>query len=323
MEKSSGPRLSISLYCFSREIHGGEFSIPDAIRRVADLGAEGVEIVNTQHIEGFPKPTKEFIKMFRDEIAKYNLRLSSYGTYTDTGIRTNGTLTFDEMKDRLMFDLDLAEAMGFPLVRLGPNTPVDVFLNVLPVAEKKRIKVSIEIHPPLSVDHPWFSMLFDAVKTASSEYLGFCPDFSCWATKIPDIMIEYAVQLGLPEEPVRQIATAFNVGVSLQGIKDQAHAMGAPKEGDELIDLMYHIVVKGSPEHLAMIMPYVSHIHGKFWKMIDGEESAIPYKTLLKVVKDSGYKGYITSEFEGYVLAGISGVEQAREHQKMLRRYLE
>lgn len=321
MGNQIGPKLSISLYCFSSEIHSGAFSIADGIKKVADLGAEAVEIVNTQHIEGFPNPSKDFIKSFRNAIAENNLKLSSYGGYTDTGIRTNGTLTMDEMKGQLMLDLKLAEAMGFPLIRIGPNTPPQVLLQVLPIAEKTKIKIGIEIHAPASKEHPMFIKLLEAVKQSSSEYLGFCPDFSCWATCIPEVIVEYFIEKGFPEDPIRQITNSFNAGVALQDVKDQAHALGAPKEADDLIDFAYHIVVKGAPEDLAEIMPYVNHVHAKFWRMENGLEPAIPYDKLMKVIKDSGYEGYITSEFEGFA-AGIPSIDQTREHQNMLRRYL-
>ena len=321
MKNNNGPKLSISLYCFSSEIHSGQLSLDDSIRQVAELKAEALEIVNTQHIEGFPYPSKDFISHFLDTADKYSLRLSSYGTYTDTGIRTNGTLTIDEMKDQLVRDLKLADDMGFPLIRVGPNTPLQILNDVLPAAEKLKIKLGIEIHAPLSADHPMFVALLDNVRLASSEYLGFVPDFSCWTTRIPECLLEYFIQKGFPEEALRQIASAFNAGVELQAVKDQAHAMGAPIEFDDLIDMAYHVVVKNPPESLAAIMPYVNHIHGKFWRMENGIEPAIPYDKLVKVILDSGYKDYISSEFEGYVLP-VSGIDQTREHQNMLRRLL-
>ena len=321
MKNLNGPKLSISLYCFSSEIHSGKLTIEDSIHQVAELKAEALEIVNTQHIDGFPNPSDEFIRHFRDTADKNGLRLSSYGTYTDTGIRTNGTLSHFEMKDQLSRDLKLADAMGFPLIRVGPNTPIQVLNEILPAAEKMRIKLGIEIHAPLSADHPMFIALLENVRLVSSEYLGFVPDFSCWATKIPECLVEYFVSKGFPEDSLRQITNAFNAGVELQAVKDQAHAMGAPAEFDDSIDMAYHIVVKNPPESLAEIMPYVNHIHGKFWRMENGIEPAIPYDKLIRVICDSGYQGYISSEFEGYVMP-ISGIEQTREHQNMLRRQL-
>ena len=318
MKNTDGPKLSISLYCFSSEIHSGQLSLDDSIRQVAELKAEALEIVNTQHIEGFPNPSKDFIRHFRDTADKYSLKLSSYGTYTDTGIRTNGTLSLGEMKDQLHRDLQLADAMSFPLIRVGPNTPLQVLHEVLPAAEKLKIKLGVEIHAPLSVDHPMFIALLDTVRMASSEYLGFVPDFSCWTTRIPECLVEYFIQKGFPEDVLRQIANAFNAGIELQAVKDQAHAMGAPIEFDDLIDMAYHVVVKNPPESLAAIMPYVNHIHAKFWRMENGIEPAVPYDKLVKVILDSGYQGYISSEFEGYVLP-VSGIEQTREHQNMLR----
>jgi sugar phosphate isomerase/epimerase len=316
--------LSVSLYCFSKEVHAGIYSIPDCIAKVSEIGAEGVEIVNTQHIPGFPEPSLEFIRSFRDTVEKYGLKLSSYGTYTDTGIRTKGKLTLAEMANRLLLDLKLAFQMGFPLIRLGPNTPLPVLMQVLPQAEKLKTKLAIEIHAPLAVEHPVFTTMLAHVRQAASPFIGFCPDFSCWASTIPDILIDQYIRKGFPENALRMIVHSFNAGVSLQAVKEQAYEAGATKEIDDLVDLAYHIVVRGSPESLKNIMDTVLHIHAKFWQIdANGLEPAIPYQELMSIIKRSGYTGFISSEYEGYLASDENdGFEKAFAHQQMMRRFL-
>lgn len=317
-------KLSVTLYCFTKEYHSGHYSLEDCIAKAVEAGAEGIEIVNTQHIEGFPKPKDEFIEKFKSLMQKYGTKPVCYGTYTDTGIRTDGELTLKEMADQLRVDIDLAQKMGFPLIRVGPNTPFEVLEEVYEEAKQKKVKIGIEVHAPWSVSHPEFKEMLRKVKALDSNQFGFVPDFSCFAVSVPKILAKQAVDLGVPRIAVNFVAKGYNQGISLEELKEKAHKRGFPKEMDELIDLFYHVVVRGIPEELAEVMPYANHVHAKFWELNRrGEEANVPYEPLLKIIKESGFEGYISSEYEGYVTdKKFNGFEATKKHQKMLRKYL-
>ena len=55
------------------------------------------------------------------------------------------------------------------------------------------------------------------------------------------------------------------------------------------------------PENWREIMPYVRHIHGKFYHVNeDGIEPSIPYPRLMQVLLDASYSGTISAEWEGH-----------------------
>jgi hypothetical protein len=71
----------------------------------------------------------------------------------------------------------------------------------------------------------------------------------------------------------------------------------------------------------------IHNIHGKFYQMdADYVEPSIPYDTIVDVLKQGGYQGYICSEYEGNRwiedYQEPDSVEQVRRQQVMLARLI-
>ncbi len=74
-------------------------------------------------------------------------------------------------------------------------------------------------------------------------------------------------------------------------------------------------------------LKYTSHVHGKFYEMVDDKtEFSIPYDEIIPVLIEGGYHGYIDSEYEGnrwiQDAFKVDSTEQVRLHQTMLKRLL-
>ena len=79
-----------------------------------------------------------------------------------------------------------------------------------------------------------------------------------------------------------------------------------------------------NPRRLLEFMPYIFHVHGKFYEMLDDyTEYSIPYDEVVSVLNEGGYSGYISSEFEGnrhiQDAFEVDSVEQVRRQQVMLK----
>ena len=320
----SGPKISVSLYGFTKELYTGYYTMEQCMEKAAESGADGVEIVNTQHIRRYPTPTPEYLDSFRKLMEKYRLEPACYGSYTDGALTKNGFVPDDVLVDALLRDLDFAEIMGFPVIRLGYDTSPKVLERVVDAAEKKEIKLGIELHAPITVEHPIYLKFEEMFDKLQSPYLGFVPDFSGWAKHLPDTVLNSAVSFGVPKAAAKMLGTAFVVGVDVEKIKKTAHSLGVPADFDYLLDLLFHVVVKGDPESLRKIMKRAVHVHGKFWGLDKNDmETCIPYPKLLSIVKESGYQGFVTSEYEGYELTpGYDGADNVRRHVGMMRKYL-
>ena len=74
-------------------------------------------------------------------------------------------------------------------------------------------------------------------------------------------------------------------------------------------------------------MPYIFHIHAKFYEMLDdGTEYSIPYDKIVAVLIEGGYNGYLSSEYEGnrhiQDAFPVDSVEQVRRQHAMFERLL-
>jgi len=77
-------------------------------------------------------------------------------------------------------------------------------------------------------------------------------------------------------------------------------------------------------DELREILPYVNHCHGKFYYVNEEYiDPAIPYASVLSILKESGFSGYIMSEYEGHMFGDRGDVvELLRRHLTMERRML-
>jgi sugar phosphate isomerase/epimerase len=80
---------------------------------------------------------------------------------------------------------------------------------------------------------------------------------------------------------------------------------------------------KQPPQSWLELMPQVVHIHGKFFGFTaEGQEESIDYGQLLPLFRDHGYRGYISSEWEGHMYSTADGFMMIEKHQAMCRRIL-
>ena len=86
-------------------------------------------------------------------------------------------------------------------------------------------------------------------------------------------------------------------------------------------------MVYSDPKKMLPYLKYTSHIHGKFYEMVDETtEYSIPYDEIVPRLIEGGYNGYIDSEYEGnrwiQDAFPVDSKEQVRRHQVMLKKLL-
>jgi hypothetical protein len=75
--------------------------------------------------------------------------------------------------------------------------------------------------------------------------------------------------------------------------------LGLRKENIGTIERVWGSFGWSEPEELKDILPRVIHMHGKFFSMKDGVEPNVRFEEVTKVLVESGYGGWWSSEFEG------------------------
>ncbi len=296
----------------------------DCIRRCAEIGIGGYEIVAAQMIPSYPYVSDEFLGMVNRYAAEYGVRPVSYGANTDRGMRFDRDLTDDELFARTLLDIKSACKLGCRVMRAQYLLSPENLVRIAPYAEEYNIKVGIEIHNPETPSSPNMLKYLEAIESSGSSYIGFVPDFGCFADK-PNIDSYYgALQRGAHKEMLDFAVQLKYDDVPMQDAARQLTERGADAEVMSSLYNMYgFLTFSKNPdfEGLKRIMPYCFHFHGKFHAMKeDGNEFSIPYDKILPIIDRTGFDGYIVSEFEGH--ASGNAFDMTKKHIEMERRIL-
>jgi sugar phosphate isomerase/epimerase len=74
----------------------------------------------------------------------------------------------------------------------------------------------------------------------------------------------------------------------------------------------------GTPRSWLDMMPHIVHVHGKFYDFDEaGNSAAVPYPELIATLKEGGYEGYMSLEWEGHIwiddLDGFTAVKMQHD----------
>lgn len=328
-------KTSISLYSLQNEYMHGRMSLEDIFKFLHANKIEGLEILPDQMIPGAPEPSEETLAEWDRLVAKYHQKLSCTDVFLNTNLYDNRTLTLKEDVALMKKEIKLAHRMGFPVVRMISMTPPAVVKPILPLAEKYGIKLTLELHAGLSWGIPETEKYLDLMKEIDSPNLGITVDTGIFCRKIPRVMSEYWKQVsGVSQATIDWCNTFFERGedVARYGFNPTPEfEAGVKKYGKTDADKMYITYAQGYENKPLSIMDsylkYIKHFHFKLYEMTDdGEEYSINYHEIMQYLKDKGYKGYVSTEYEGnrFVLPGQPMVEkeQVAAHQAMLRHEL-
>jgi sugar phosphate isomerase/epimerase len=291
--------LGVSLYSY-----GGDFlvtmTLEDCLADIADMGATGVEILADTHIPSYPNPTAEWIDEWHSLITRYGLTPTCYSSWLDTRLRKDRTLTVEEAVPLLARDVELAHRLGFTIVRpklgvvsldLIPD-PIwrETVERVLPTAAEHGIRIAPEIHAPTALK----SKIVD-------DYLNLARETAHFGLLIDTGIFQNAEREGLHSDSV------YVFGDPDPELRERV--------GREMMKPMNE-----DPADLVDLMPYVFHVHAKFWDMTDElEDPHVPYEAVVKALVEGGYQGSLSSEYEG-ARDLYRASDMVRRQQAMLRR---
>lgn len=173
-------KLGLSLYTFGADFHAGRTTVHDAIRKAAEIGCDGVEIIAEQHIPGWPNPSLDELTAIRELVASLGMQIFCFSCYFGKNIRSDRPQTFDEMVHNARRMIALTAHLGAKIMRPAFNAePVSQLIDfvnaVLPDLEKNGVIWGVELHAP----HPP-SYYQEALEAVESPWFRLVPDFSCW-----------------------------------------------------------------------------------------------------------------------------------------------
>jgi hypothetical protein len=144
--------------------------------------------------------------------------------------------------------------------------------------------------------------------------------------RLPRVVRDRAQRNGGTPAILDYVCGAYENGVLSEYIVAEARLMGGNPVDVAFAEQSRHNVYS-QPRRMLEFMPYIFHIHAKFYEMLDdGNEYSIPYDKIVAVLIQGGYTGYLSSEYEGnrhiQDAFPVDSVEQVRRQHAMFRRLL-
>lgn len=288
-ESSGGPfQYGVSLYSFMGDF-GTVLDLETSLASIADIGATGVEILGEGHVSNYPEPSAAWIDRWFELLDTYSLEPTNYGSWIDTRLHPGRSMTAAEGAATLQRDLRLASTLGFGFVRpkigvvssdLVPD-PIwtEAVERSLDTAQELDIVICPEIHSPTPIQHPVVEDYVALIERTGTKHFGLLLDTGIFQDR----------PIPLRAGETRETRPAFLDGIGVD------------------------------PADIAGIAEHVVFIQAKFHDIDDSlEDQQIPWQPVLRALKDAGYTGYLSSEYEGEREPWRS-IEQIRRQHSLIR----
>lgn len=331
MTEVQTPLLGTTLYSFTNEWVTGRYSLTGLLELVAQKNiGPGVELVGFQSIRGFPRLDRDFIRDFRDTVERLHLVPTSLAANIDIAIRPDRYLSTDERVEYTVPQIEAAHALGFPVVRIQIGADPATLERLVPVAERLNLHLGMEIHAPEGPQTAKVMAVRELYDRIDSDVLGFIPDFSSTMHSITPGLIGTFVEAGLPVELTDDLQRIWagegGQADRLQEFLELARSRGVPDVAANSVAAAFTMNGHEDPGGWAELMPRVHHIHAKFYDIDDnGDEPSIDYAANLRPLRDAGFAGSISSEWEAHSWVLNRDLETAdliRRHHALMEREL-
>jgi sugar phosphate isomerase/epimerase len=321
-------KLGCTMFSYLPDFQSGTRTLEDCIADVGDMGGEGIEILGEAHVPDYPNPSKQWVKQWFGWMEKYHVKPGGYNTFVDSMFYSHRMLTPEEAAERLVVDFKLANRLGINVLRqqwppypadnkadeiyapyVKSKPAMDTIMKALPAAEKYDVRMGIELHSPTQLKSAFIDSIIEVIVKTKTRHLGFCPDMSAFVKRVPRLErqaeippLAQLLQRGGRKHVLDFIAKAYEEKLGPERTVAEVKKMG----GNEVeiwyggIAGIYHLS-NNDPKDLAPLVPYICHVHGKFYEITDQlREYSIPYEEILPILDKGGYTGYISSEYMGF-----------------------
>ncbi len=322
-------KLGVSLYSYQVEYLLKQMSLEECIEAVADMGADGIEIIPQSMIPNCFDLSDGFLAQWFGWMERYGTKPVAIDAFSEENKlykRLGRQATFEEAVAIQKKYIDLASKLGCRYIRVQYNN-MDLYSALAPYAAEKNIHLGKEIHAPQVIKCKMVDDIIEFVERTGLKNVGLIPDFGIWQYKAPTVVLEMHIRDGASRSLVEYAQELCDKKVPAEAIYEEIKAKGGNSQD---LSAANRICTNSydNPENLRDIIPYIKGMHGKFWDMDeDLKECCIDYENPLKILLECGYDGYINSEYEGnrhiQDLGPVRGVEQVRRHHAMIRNVID
>jgi Xylose isomerase-like TIM barrel len=328
-------KRGVSLYSFQEEYYLRQMTLEQIIAAVAKMNVPGIEVIPDQMIPGYPDISDAFVKQWHGWMEKYGRTPVCIDMFLDWNKYKGRVMTDDERVESIKKDIVNANKLGCTVIRVIHDVSPAILERCASTAEKYNVKLALEIHAPSYYDSPFEQSLMELFDRLKSPYLCFTLDLGVFCKKLPRIVSDRFLREGMKPAIVDYLVNAYNtatlphsneLGKQDATLPEKILAMGG-REQDIYWAFMGTHMIYADPRKMLPYLKYTSHIHGKFYEMVDeSTEFSIPYQEIVPLLIEGGYNGYIDSEYEGnrwiQDAIKVDSTEQVRRHQVMLKKLL-
>lgn len=282
-----GLRFGVSTYSYTGDIYT-LMTLEDVLADVADLGATGIEILGEGNVPNYPTPDAAWVDHWHALLEKYGLTATNYGSWVDTDMWRDRSLTAEEGAAQIQQDLRLAHRLGFTSVRpkfgvvswdLEPH-PIwqEAVERSLDLAAELDVVICPEIHAPTPIKHPVTQAYVDFIEKSGTQHFKLLIDTGIFNT-----------------EPVLELSEEIEV------------------EDGEIPMHLRPLAVPMSD--LVEVLPHVHFIQAKFAEIDDDlNDLHVPWAEIIPTLQDAGWSGWLSSEYEGRRDPYRAGDQVRRQH---------
>lgn len=265
-------KIGLSSYSLFRAINSGEMSILDAIQWVADNGGEHIEIVpmGPLNLENNP----ELIEQIKEKAASVGIDVSNY--LIGANFITDSREAFEEEVDRVKKHVDIANALGVKFMRhdvawrAGEDATIEQFEKDLPLLVEACQQIA---------DHAKQYGI-----TTSIENHGFY------------VQASDRVQRLVNEVNRENFKTTVDIGNFMCVDED---SVAAVKKNIKYASVVHFKDFYLRPSYQNPGDGWFQTTSGNYLRGAIVGHGDIDMREVVKVVKNSGFDGYISIEFEG------------------------
>lgn len=347
-------KLGASSYSWQQAFYLGEMSLEDCIAHLSSVGGTGFELIPEQMLPGdnFVRLEDSFKDQWFGWMDKYKMTPTCLDHFDDINLYPNRNLTIQEQVELTEHYLILAKELGFSSLRVLTTTPFEVLERVIPMGEYYGVKLGLEIHAPMSMKSEWADKWRNIIERKNTKYAGFIPDFGIFSKRPFTVITKNLIKQGANPEIVDYIVKRYieindarihaaqvkkygmemlQVSSEMKALEEEVRKMGGKELEIFLVNGRYNY---DNPQWMVEVLPLIVHVHAKFYDMIeDGKggytDPNIDTEGAVRVLRDGGYDGYLSSEYEAPFIAAMAGgmepaefldeCESVRRHQILLK----
>lgn len=328
----TGIQLGTTLYSMTSEFAGGVYTPETLIAAVSLEGiGPGVEFNIAQLLRTYPDVDDAFVTLWFDSLEKYGLEASAVGTNLDMGRRKDRDMTPDEEYEFLARQLATAHTLGFKKVVIR-SAGKELLRRLLPLAEKYDQYLGYEIHAPQGPNDPKVLGIREVYAELGSERLGFTADFSSTMHSLSPRLLTTLAAMGMDEKHFAVMDEIWHQPTPMH-VRNQAFEDYLSGEDVDFLRfgpftrLAFNMHGLVPPEEWLDIMPQIFHVHAKFYDIDEsGDEPAMDIPRIVKQFVLGGYRGYLSSEWEGHAFSDLGEadpIDLVKKQHALMRRAIE